>query len=745
MKADKSELEALLPALGQQAEVASKRCRDEIRNPAGAPWPDDQLLTDQDSPPAELSDRVAEAGGVLAERFAICPPLVWNRFEELAAELNKAGYRPTRVRPTYVDEALCVSAVWKPDGAVWKVELSLTSEELQRRDVSMREQGFLPEDLAVHAENGTATGARTRYACLWVKSPHTDAEARLALDQDVEQLMVDQAEPANEGSYAEALDVVESADGAAEQFAVLWKKNTDPHVPKGGNVLEFGTRYARLEAVPWDVALRSSGQSLTDEQAESTLSVLEPGDWKVSTWVDNPRPLLYDRQISHGGRWSARLSASSENDVVLQQSVRVDPAATYLFSGWVRTRDVHIAQENGTLGANLSVFSPGRSSQSVEDSSDWTYVNVVFAAGGQSQVLVCARLGSTDSVCVGTAWFDNLCLIALSEEESAEGLWKDPQFLTSERRARNLLRNPGFESPPAAVAWRWLPHWESEVMDAVEPARFQTRAAELARAGFRPISIVTNRAATRARLRIYAVWARYVGDPAWQDAAALQRANAAVILASLAELGEVMRLFRDDEHPSARSYLIERLHLAHPNLDQLIKLLASQDEPAVRYGFLLSLGPLLESVDSAQVLEQLRSLLVAWQSPDEDPGVRARQSGCRGRAPRFPRPHRRCRGRKSRVTRSGRAARIVSKRRKVMCWSLFPRPLVSFSWEPSPRRTRCATKRCIAVASGDHSPSPPRKSPCSSTAGSSRMWHAGESTYVMTPSTVRPPTARRTG
>ena len=92
-----------------------KGCRDEIRNPECLA--DDQLLTNQDSPPPELSDRVAEAGGVLADRFAICPPLAWNRFEELAAELSKAGYRPTRVRPTYVDEALCVSAVWKPDHA----------------------------------------------------------------------------------------------------------------------------------------------------------------------------------------------------------------------------------------------------------------------------------------------------------------------------------------------------------------------------------------------------------------------------------------------------------------------------------------------------------------------------------------------------------------------------------------------------------------------------------------------------
>ena len=162
LKADKSELEALLPVLGQQAEVASKCCRDEIRNPAASLAGRSTAYEPRFATTGTQRPR-GRSGGVLADRFAICPPLAWNRFEELAAELNKAGYRPTRVRPTYVDEALCVSAVWKPDHADWKVELSLTSEELLKRDVSMREQGYLPEDLAVHAEyegNGALRGTR---------------------------------------------------------------------------------------------------------------------------------------------------------------------------------------------------------------------------------------------------------------------------------------------------------------------------------------------------------------------------------------------------------------------------------------------------------------------------------------------------------------------------------------------------------------------------------------------------------
>ncbi|MHB8951425.1 MAG: protein kinase domain-containing protein [Pirellulaceae bacterium] len=623
LKADKAALEALLPVLGQHAEFVSSVCQREIRNPPNAPWPDDQSEPRWNPPRAELKDRVAEYGGVLADRFAVCPLLAWNDFDELAAELNEAGYRPTRVRPTYLDDVLYASAVWKRDGADWEFKRSLTRDELLEQDRSFREQAFLPEDLTTHAEATDAAGARTRYACLWVKSPKAEIKTRLSLDRDIDQLIAEQAEADDEGCFAAALDTVETPDGAAERFAVLWKDDPYyPDVPEGGNVLEFGTRYARLEALPWDLAVRASGKPLAEEQGESEPNIVEPDDWKVSTWVDDPRPLQFDCQVAHDGRWSARLSPGEENDVLLQQRVRVDPTATYLFSGWVKTQDVRIVQENGKFGANLSIFSLSQSSGSVYGSSDWTYLSVKFSADRQSEVVVCARLGNSHSACVGTAWFDDLCLVALTEADFSDAIWKDPQFLTSERRAGNLLRNAGFEAPPAAIAWRWLPYWESELTSSADPADFHLRAAQLSHSGYRPISIVTNRARRRAQLRIYAVWARYVGDPTWQDATALRRANAAVILASLSQFGDVMRLFCEDERPSARSYLIERLYLARPNFDQLLKLLASQDEPAVRYGLLLSLRPLLEHVARDEGLIPLQQLLVGWQGRDEDPGVR---------------------------------------------------------------------------------------------------------------------------
>jgi hypothetical protein len=315
------------------------------------------------------------------------------------------------------------------------------------------------------------------------------------------------------------------------------------------------------------------------------------------------------------------LSAAVPNDIMLQQRVRVDPAGTYLVAGWVRTRDVEIQQEGGALGANLSVFSLGQSSASVAGSSDWTYVTHVFSAGGLSEVVICARLGGTFSACTGTAWFDDLHVVALEETDLATHAWKETTFLTPARRSGNLLRNGDFETPPIAVAWRWLPHWESRLMEAVPVADFPVRAAELAGAGFRPTTIATNRATTRDQLRIHASWARYLGDPQWQNTDAKRRANAAVILAMFSQFDDSLNLLRDDAYPSARSYLIERLYLAQPGLDRMVDLLRTQAEPSVRYGLLLSMQRMIENDESQTPLTSgVRDVVESLQH-DADPGV----------------------------------------------------------------------------------------------------------------------------
>src|SRR5262249_59670814 len=52
-----------------------------------------------EQPSAELVREIEEAGGVVAERFALCQALPLQRVQAVTEGLRAAGYRPVRVRP----------------------------------------------------------------------------------------------------------------------------------------------------------------------------------------------------------------------------------------------------------------------------------------------------------------------------------------------------------------------------------------------------------------------------------------------------------------------------------------------------------------------------------------------------------------------------------------------------------------------------------------------------------------------
>ena len=156
------------------------------------------------------------------------------------------------------------------------------------------------------------------------------------------------------------------------------------------------------------------------------------------------------------------MASTQSADVHFKQFIDVDPHADYLFSGWVKTSEVAIAQSGGEFGANLSVFTQGlkRNSRSVEGTTDWTYLSVVINSGELERIILGPRLGYTSSMCRGTAWFDDLTFIRISPEEAASEICHSPDFLTPDRKRANLLRNPGFEAPFSILCGRQMERLE---------------------------------------------------------------------------------------------------------------------------------------------------------------------------------------------------------------------------------------------------------------------------------------------
>ena len=76
---------------------------------------------------------------------------------------------------------------------------------------------------------------------------------------------------------------------------------------------------------------------------------------------------------------------------------------------------------------------------------------------------------------------------SLTKSENDSGQWRAPEFVTEKHRERNLLKQSGFENPPAVMTWRRMPNWEARVLSWRELSNHRSAASELALQGFRPV------------------------------------------------------------------------------------------------------------------------------------------------------------------------------------------------------------------------------------------------------------------
>src|SRR5207245_2141831 len=97
--ADLKQYATLFPLLQAQPERAVARLTEELAKTPGFDWKDAPLDPAWAAPDPALVRQVEAAGGLVAERFALCQALPLEQFEAVAAGLRRGGYRPIRLRP----------------------------------------------------------------------------------------------------------------------------------------------------------------------------------------------------------------------------------------------------------------------------------------------------------------------------------------------------------------------------------------------------------------------------------------------------------------------------------------------------------------------------------------------------------------------------------------------------------------------------------------------------------------------
>jgi serine/threonine protein kinase/formylglycine-generating enzyme required for sulfatase activity len=262
----------LLPRVQVQPERAIARLKAELTKEVGFDWKDRPLDSTWSAPHADLVQLVEAAGGMVAERFALCQSLPLQQFQAVSAGLGSCGYRPVRLRPYATPTTVQVDVVWTRDGRLWQAAFGLNARDVQEQERGRRQQGFQPVDVAAYYYSGGL-----RYASLWVKGEKDD-EAQLQIGRfalpSLANTHLFETSPAN--LQPASLHVLFGPDGVPRS-SLVWRKNGPARIAalrddKGG----YAER-GKLFGAPIDVSVYDTHQCL--EGARESMAWLSGSPW----------------------------------------------------------------------------------------------------------------------------------------------------------------------------------------------------------------------------------------------------------------------------------------------------------------------------------------------------------------------------------------------------------------------------------------------------------------------------------
>src|SRR5262249_44131081 len=111
-------------------------------------------------------------------------------------------------------------------------------------------------------------------------------------------------------------------------------------------------------------------------------------NWVLRSFRGNRMAASLVAENPKHGKRAVKIQASEPDDVRFVQKVAVKPNTRYLLSGWIKTKDVKIAQKGGDVGANLSLDGTYDLSSSLIGTKDWAYTTLVFNSDKRTHVEV---------------------------------------------------------------------------------------------------------------------------------------------------------------------------------------------------------------------------------------------------------------------------------------------------------------------------------------------------------------------
>ena len=666
-EANAEQFAVLQAPLEKQRARVTELLKQEIARTATASWQDKPL----DPAWPELTDawrhELEEAGGMVAERFALCQTLALNRAPALVEALRKSGYHPIQYRPFKSGVGTQLAAVWTRDGADFQLAQDVVAETLRQQDEEWRGKGYLPLDVASYfTEKGL------RHAALWTRKDAAVLDARLYVGVSA----ADHAaawQPLNRDGLVPRTQAQVDGAGGPWHSGVWWKpakvfesnlvnfrydeksyaKNLTPNrfqtdvrlekatppVPQSRQE-RFGPQLDKAEA-----ALREKPDdgNLRWQRAQALIGLGRHADALPNldaAALKFPRsPVVFRQRAIECARLGRAAAARADLAFYCQLPTKVSQQANL---------DAHLAALLGDevegmkrLEAALAAHAPGWFART---DSSFLY-DAAHAYALAAEAIDELELAHAASLAAFPGFTAPLLLADLSARagrpaayaERAVDLlrqavaagYQDFAQLAADDDLAYLRRQPGFRALLEAghLDRRYRGVWhESDLMTsaeahALDPAALLARCRQLADEGYRPASLTVAEIVDGQPLLSACVWHRPILASADRVALARRQANDATALLYLGQAEAVWPLLRHSATPDLRSYLVRDLAPLGTSIRVLAKQLEEESDVSARRALILALGEFSAKDVPDDVRETLVPQLLDWYRYDPDPGV----------------------------------------------------------------------------------------------------------------------------
>ncbi len=174
--ANAQQFAALYPVLARHGEAAILELERELQKVISPDWADLPLDPEWWVVPDVAVRAIESSVGMVADRFAFCQAMPRFQFHDIVEQLERCGYRPTRIRPFLVNSSIQVAAVWTRDGHPFQWLGEADADLLRNRDCELRREGYLPIEVSVAC---STNGSDPRYTAVWERADIGRTEVRL--------------------------------------------------------------------------------------------------------------------------------------------------------------------------------------------------------------------------------------------------------------------------------------------------------------------------------------------------------------------------------------------------------------------------------------------------------------------------------------------------------------------------------------------------------------------------------------